>query len=168
MSVIPFHVEGFPVDIALLAALFIVLVFFGIRGGKKFTVPFLMSLYVAHAFVAVLPSLGSFFLRFSVPISSAVKPYVFLGALVLSVWLLAGSAVSGVFRLGSGIRSSWQAVTGAFLSTGLFAVLFLPLLAKETLTPSSLVAQWILGDPFPFLWVLAPVVFFALLSARDE
>lgn len=170
MTNVSYHNQSgsFPVDIVILAALFLALVFLGIRRGKTFTVPFLISLYVAYAFVAVLPSLGSFFLRFGVSLSSAVKPYVFVGALLLSVWFLAGSVVASVFRLSPGIRSSWQALVGAALGTGLFAALFLPLLPKEILTPSTSVTQWVLGDPFPFLWVLAPVVFFALLSARED
>lgn len=171
MDILPvqFQLGDFPPDAIALSLFFVAVVLFGIAGGKRFIIPFLFSLYIAYVVVAMLPSLGTFFLRFSVSFSPKLQAIVFLFVVGLSTWLLAGSAVTALFKFSlRSMRQWWQVLAASVLGAGLFASLFFSLLPQGTFRPSSLVEAWFLADPLPFLWALAPVVFFSLLNAREE
>ena len=162
-------VIGFPGDLLALTVLVFALFLFGIAGGQRFSVAFLVGLYVAQAFVTTFGSLRVFLLKLGLALPAQATALLFLLAVAFTTWLLAGSAVTALFRFsGKGLRSWWQIGVASVLGTGLFAALFFPLLPRGTFTPSASLAQWILVDPFPFLWTLAPVIFFVVLRAEEE
>ena len=159
---------GVPGDIAALLFLFISLLAFGLTGGQRFSVAFLIGLYVATTIVVVLPSLRGFLLRFSVVLPASTNAVAFFVATAFATWLLAGNTLGGLFRLEKrGLAAWWQVSIASVLGTGLFATLFFPMLPKETWIPSNLLSTWFLADPMPFLWVLAPVLFFVILRTDN-
>ncbi|OHA48442.1 MAG: hypothetical protein A2682_03950 [Candidatus Terrybacteria bacterium RIFCSPHIGHO2_01_FULL_58_15] len=161
--------SGLSADLLVLLALSVLLFVLGLTGGRKFFVPFLVGLYVASVVTSMLPTLRTFLLRFGTDLPAQTPAAIFLLALAFTTWLLAGSAVTAVFRFsGRGVGILWQVAAASILGAGLFGVLFIPTLPRGTLTPSAPVAQWLLADPLPFLWALAPVVFFAILRVNED
>ena len=166
---IPADIVGVPVDLLVLGGLFGALLLFGLAGGRRFTLPFLFSLYIAYAVSELLPTLGAFLARFNVAVPVTAKAILFVLAAPLFTWFLSGTAATALFRFSlRGIKNWWQVLVGSALGTALSAVLFFELLPSQIHEPSLLLAQWLLVEPFPFLWALAPVAFLALLNARDS
>lgn len=156
-----------PLDLVALGVLIFTLLLLSMSGGKRFFIPFLISLYVAEAVVSTLPSLRTFLLRFGATLPSVTAAIFFLLAVILTTWFLGGSAVTALFRLeGKGLRVWWQGIVASLLGAGLFGVLFLRLLPEETFKVSAIVKTWLLGDPFAFLWVLAPITFLVFLRIQ--
>lgn len=155
---------GVPGDLATLAVLAVALLAFGLTGGQRFSMAFLIGTYVSIALVVVLPTLRGFLLRFGLVLPLHTNAIVFLLAIAFVTWLLSGNAVSGLFRMEKkGFGAWWQVSIASVLGVGLFAALFFPLLPKGTWVPSPLLQSWFLADPMPFLWVVAPVLFFVIL-----
>lgn len=162
------NLAGLPIDLLAVGILAIALFIFGLTGGRRFSLSFLIALYFAEGVVAVLPSLRAFFLRFSVRFPQASSAVIFLSAVALATWFLSGSAATEAFRLsGRGIRAMGSIFFVTVVSAGLFAVFFFPLLPRGTVAPSSLLSDWVLGGPYPFLWVLASFVLIALFRSRE-
>ena len=163
------NVEGIPLDLIAIGFLAVALFLFGLTGGRRFSIAFLLSLFLAEGVVSVLPSFRTFLLRFGTKLPAHTPAVVFLFAMALATWLLAGSAATAIFRFsGKGVRALWQVVFATVLSVGLFVVLFFPLLPTGALRPSSALNAFVLSDPFPFLWVLGAFVFFALVRGNED
>lgn len=161
------HIWGVPGDLAALALLAVGLLAFGLSGGQRFSVAFLVSLYIAMTLVATLPALRSFLLQFSVVLPSQTNAVAFVISVAFSTWLLAGTAIADLFHLArKGFRAWWQISLASLLGTGLFAALFFPMLPRGTWEPSALLNWWFLADPMPFIWALAPIFFFVVLRTE--
>lgn len=169
MSRLPVDIFGIPLDLLVLGGVFAALVLLGLAGGRRFTLPFLFSLYIAYVVADLLPAFGAFLARFNIAVPVTAKAMVFVLVAPLCAWFLSGTAATALFRFRlRGMKSWWQVLVGSALGTALATVLFFALLPSHSHEPSLLLAQWLLAEPFPFLWALAPVAFLALLNTRDE
>ncbi len=161
------NVFGVPGDMAALALLAVGLLAFGLAGGQRFSIAFLVSLYIAMTLVATLPTFRAFLLRFSVVLPAQTNAIAFVVAVAFATWLLAGTAIADLFKLArKGFRAWWQIAIASVLGVGLFASLFFPMLPKGTWTTSALLNWWFLADPMPFMWALAPIFFFVILRTE--
>jgi len=158
---------GIPGDLIGLLAVAVGLFLFGVSGGQRFSVAFLTALYVAAAVVTVVPSLRAFLLRLGLELPGATNAIVFILILLGATWMLAGSAMTALLRFeGRGVRTWWKIALASMLGSGLFGVFFFSLLPGGNAAFSPLVASWILGPPMPFLWALAPILFFVILRSE--
>jgi len=159
-----FSIAGFPGDILVLAFLAAALLFFGLFAGSRFSAAFLISLYIARTIVEVTPSFRRFLLESGLVLPSQTNAIIFVLGAIGITWLLSGSALSGFFKMTSGgIKQWWQIAAASILGSGLFAVLFFPLLPKGALATSKFLDLWLLSDPMPFIWVLAPILLLVVI-----
>jgi hypothetical protein len=161
------NIAGIPGDLIGLLAVGLALLLFGIAGGQRFSMAFLFALYVAAAVVTVVPSLRAFLLRVGLELPNATPAITFIVVLLGATWLLAGSAMTALLRFeGKGVKAWWKIGLASVLGSGLFGVFFFSLLPGGSVTFSNLVSAWVLGPPMPFIWALAPILFFVIFRAE--
>ena len=150
-------------DLALLVFVATVLFIFGLSGGRRAVIPFLLALYIART----AAEFSENFPQIQLPnFAEAAVFVVMTGAIT---WLLSGSALTEFLRFSTrGLSAWWQILIAAILGAGLFGALFFPLIPKDAAVFSILINRFVLASPFPFLWTLAPVAFLFFLRAEEQ
>lgn len=154
--------RGLSWDLAAAGFLMLALLIFGLSGGKRTLISFVIALYVGNAVVGALPATQ----LLSSPENSPWPAIMLLVVTVFFTFVFANFSFGGLFSF-----SFWQIWTAAqifglsVIGAGFFIASLLRLL-PEGIPISGIMYRLFVWGPAPLVWSVLPALF--LLALRSE
>lgn len=155
--------RGLSWDFALAGFLFLALLVFGISGGRRTLLAFVVSLYIASVLaygVGEIKNLGDD--------ASQARGIIFLVSSLILTWFFSGTAFTSLFRFSQwGFNAFWQVLAMSILGAGFFIASLLHFL-PESIPISSLMSFAFRGDVIYLVWASLPALFLIVLKPEPS